>query len=76
MTGLGTFQAIRVDGGQGYERLTGRLDLIKDQYQASEWYVCGYGLVRAVMSHAFSHTGQHFEGKSELNLVSFEPLPD
>lgn len=79
-TTLGVFQALRVDGGQGYEinglydRYRGYIRHVEDRYLASEWWVCGYGLVRARVSHRYDDGGSmRYEQSSEVTLVSVAP---
>jgi hypothetical protein len=76
-TTLGVFQAIRVDGTQGYDvnGVTDRngrfIKHIQDEYRASEWWVCGYGPVRVSATHVYDD-GElpRREQHSEVRLVS------
>jgi hypothetical protein len=80
-TTLGVFQALRVEGSQGYDiydavgRIGAFIPHIEDQYRASEWWVCGYGLVRVKASHSYEDQGfPHSTKNSEAALVSVMPF--
>jgi tetratricopeptide (TPR) repeat protein len=75
-TGLGTFQATLLSAGREYSILTGRHDFIKGTYKRSEWYVCGYGLIKLTSSDTGMKTpGNYAYSTSEdLVLLSFTPL--
>jgi hypothetical protein len=74
-TGWGTFQAVRVDTTQEYYAFTGTYDILTGLYETSEWYVCGYGLIRSTISHTGTYMGQNFQPQSkELVLSSFTPI--
>ena len=80
-TTFGVFQALRVEGSQGYDiygavgRIGAFIPHIEDQYRASEWWVCGYGLVRVKASHSYEDQGfPHSEKNFEAALVSVTPF--
>jgi len=75
-TGLGIFQATRLSAERNYSILTGRLDLIKGTFKRSEWYVCGYGLVKLTSSdEGIKIPGDYpYSSREDLILFSFTPL--
>lgn len=75
-TELGTFQAALLSASKDYSMLTGRLDYLKGSYQRSEWYVCGYGLIKLTASESGSKTPGDFSYSNSWNitLLSFTPL--
>lgn len=80
-TTLGVFQALKVEGSQGYDiygavgRIGAFIPHIEDQYRASEWWVSGYGLVRVKASHSYEDQGfPYSERNSEADLVSVMPF--
>jgi hypothetical protein len=75
-TSLGTFQATLLSAAREYSILTGRLDSIKGTYQRSEWYVCGYGLIKLTSSDAGIKTpgNYSYSTREDLVLLSFTPF--
>lgn len=75
-TGLGTFPSTRLSAGRDYSILTGRLDYVKGKYERSEWYVCGYGLVKLTSSDAgiSMPANKPYSNSENLILMSFTPL--
>ena len=75
-TEMGTFQATTTGGGGSYSILTGRLDYLNGTYQKSEWYVCGYSLIKLISSDSGIKTPGNYEysSRAEVVLVSFTPL--
>ena len=74
-TRLGTFQAVRVDTAQEYRILTSNHNDPQGLVKTSEWYVCGLGVIRSTISHTGTYQGRHFQMDSELELLSFTPIP-
>jgi hypothetical protein len=74
-TPLGTFRALRVDTFQEYRVQTMNHSDPSGTVKRTEWYVCGVGLIRASMDHDGMYQARPFERQSELELLSFAPLP-
>ncbi len=73
-TGLGTFQAVRVDTAQEYRILTTNHSDPQGLIRTSEWYVCGLGIIHSSTSHAGTYQGRSFQKRSEVVLLSFTPI--
>jgi hypothetical protein len=76
-TGLGTFQATVFSANGDYSILTGRLDYYKGSYHRSEWYVCGYGLIKLNLSDVGERSPgipSSYSDIENLDLLSFTPL--
>ena len=80
-TTLGVFPALEFEGSKGYDiygavgRIGAFIPHIEDRYHASEWWVCGYGLVRVKASHSYEDQGfPHSEKNFEAALVSVMPF--
>lgn len=70
--GLGTYEAVRVDTLQRYH-FTQSINHPQGSVTTSEWYVCGYGLIRSETSHTGKYQGRDFESKYGIELASFTP---
>ena len=75
-TGLGTFQATRLSAAGEYSIFTGRLDSVNGTYERSEWYVCGYGLIKLTSSDSGGKTpgDSSYSNHQDFVLLSFTPL--
>ncbi len=75
-TNFGTFQATKVSASGSYSIFTGRFDYVQGSYQRSEWYVCGYGLVKLISSDSGAKTpgSSSYSNSENLTLLSFTPL--
>jgi len=73
-TRFGTFQALRFDTFKEYRIQTMNHSDPSGTVKRSEWYVCGIGLVRAIMDYKWTYQLRSFEQQSELELISFTPL--
>jgi hypothetical protein len=75
-TELGTFQATLLRAGREYSILTGRHDFFEGTCKRSEWYVCGYGLIKLISSDVgIKNPGNYsYEDREDLVLVSFTPI--
>jgi hypothetical protein len=74
-TRIGTFQALQIDTLQEYRLQTMDHSDPSGTVQRSESYVCGVGLIRAMMNNSGMYQSRTFERQSELELISFTPLP-
>lgn len=75
-TSLGTFQATRLSAAGAYSIFTGRLDSVNGTYERSEWYVCGYGLIKLTSSDSGGKTpgDSSYTNRQKFVLISFTPF--
>jgi len=73
-TRLGLFQALRVDANYKYRFQTMNHNDPQGSIITSEWYVCGYGLVRSRYAHSGKYQYRDFEVESSVELVSYSPI--
>jgi hypothetical protein len=74
-TRIGTFQAFQIDTIQEYRIQTMDHSDPSGTVTRSEWYVCGVGLIHAMLNNSGMYQTRTFERQSELELISFTPLP-
>jgi hypothetical protein len=72
---LGTFLTVREDTSYKYH-IPYPKDVNDPQgtIATSEWYACGYGLIRSWTSHTGKYQGRDFEKEYGMELVSYTPL--
>jgi hypothetical protein len=69
----GVFQASRQD--TSYEYHWTSMNYPSGKVNESQWSVCGLGLVHAEVDHEAEYQSRPFQRHSELDLVSYAPLP-
>ena len=73
--GLGTFLTVRKDTTHQYHMPYPKyVNDPQGTIATSEWYACGYGLIRVWTLHQGKYQGRDFEKEYGFELVSFTPL--
>jgi hypothetical protein len=73
-TSLGTFQAVRVDTARSYRVSTMNHSDPSGSIETSEWYVCGYGLIRSTTVKKETYQGRTTQSRFSSELDSFTPI--
>jgi hypothetical protein len=73
-TNLGSFESVRVNTTQEYFVSTANHSDPHGSIETSEWYVCGYGLVRSTRSWTDIYQSGSSLRQSEQELLSFTPI--
>jgi hypothetical protein len=72
---LGTFLTVREDTSYKYHLPYPKyVNDPQGTIATSEWYACGYGLIRAWTLHTGKYQGRDFDKEYGIELVSFTPL--